>query len=116
MICDCHVQSLTYFPPITPGTMITINKNDLSNVTLKLDPLVANLSMSSELSARVGLGLISANLAGNADVEGGLKLGYCPFPCDSDMQDLTRVDDDSDYYYKRSVGYNIFGDVQVTGE
>jgi hypothetical protein len=96
--------------------MITINKNDLSNVTLKLDPVVAQLDVSSKLSAGVGLGLISANLAGKADVGGSLTLGYCPDPCGSGVTDLTRVADDSDFYYKRSVGYSIFGDVQVTGE
>lgn len=89
------------------GIKITIDSLT-SPAQIELDPITTQLYMQADVSGLAGLGLFSASLTGNAELDGELSLGYCP-SCNGTypLNEYQQVSVGSSFYFSRLVGYDM---------
>ena len=85
-------------------------------IGLELDPILTQLYLQTDLSASASLGLLTATVSGDCRLNGEFSFGYCP-SCDGAYLDgYERTGEDSAFYLKRLIGYDLGGDVGLSLE
>ena len=83
-------------------------------VQIELDPITAQLYMQADLAGSASVGLFSAELSGNALLDGEFTLGYCStcngvYPTDG----FEQAGSGSSFYFNHRVGYDLDGELHL---
>ena len=84
---------------------------------IEIDPIITQLYMQADVLGSADVGLFGASLSGNASLQGDFSLVYCSscngvYP--SDGNEYERAGEDSSFYFSRSVGYDLLGNLNLT--
>ena len=85
---------------------------------IEIDPIIAQLYTQADVLGSADVGLFGAALSGNASLQGDFSLAYCD-SCDGvyasdDGYQYEQAGPDSSFYFRRLVGYDVEGVLNLT--
>ena len=89
------------------GIKITV-ESLAAPIQIEFDPVMTQLYMQADVYGSAGLGLFSASLSGNAELQGEVSLGYCP-SCNGTYpgNEYRQASQNSSFYFHRLIGYDM---------
>lgn len=96
-------------------TVVSASSTSPLEFRIKMDPILTQLYLQSDLTGALGLGLIQTTVSGNAELQGSFSIAFCP-TCHGAYpdHDFTRVNSNSSFYFNQKVGYRINGGLELS--
>ena len=83
-------------------------------IDLELDPILTQLFLQTDLSASASLGMLTATVSGDCLLSGEFSFGYCPSCTGTYLDGYERAGENSTFYLKRLIGYELGGGVELS--